>query len=386
MSSGPPTRRAFAALLAATVALAGCAGATPERLVDTAAIAAPAEAIAGSHGIFIATTRAKADDPAYGFTGKRSDTVSFARVDVTVPKAHRPGVLERAKGQNRDPSRVFAATSLTGFGTHDAFRAALKADIDRHGGRALVFVHGYNTGFDAAVYRATQIVHDSGYSGTPILFTWASAGRAVDYVYDNNSASAARDALEGTLRLAVAAGAKRIDIVAHSMGNWVAVEALRQMAIAGDRDLNGRLGDVVLASPDIDVDVFKSQMRRYGKPNRSFFVLLSDNDRALGFSRLIAGDRPRLGDADDVASIAELGVIVVDVTKVEAGDDLNHAKFADNPLLVKLLGDRLREGDSLGTTERQLTDHVGSLARTLGETAAIVITTPLTVINVAVGG
>ena len=46
------------------------------------------------------------------------------------------------------------------------------------------------------------------------------------------------------------------------------VEALRQLAINGDRDLGGKLGDVVLASPDIDVDVFKSQMRRYGRAAR----------------------------------------------------------------------------------------------------------------------
>ena len=55
-------------------------------------------------------------------------------------------------------------------------------------------------------------------------------------------------------------GVKSIDIIAHSMGNWLAMETLRQLAIAGNRDLNGKLGYVVLASPDIDVDIFKKQM------------------------------------------------------------------------------------------------------------------------------
>ena len=132
----------------------------------------------------------------------------------------------------------------------------------------MVFVHGYNTGFDNAVYRVTQIAHDSGYSGTPVLFSWASGGKTTDYVYDKESASVARDQLEATLRLLAQSGARRIDIVAHSMGTWVTMEALRQLAITGDRDLGGKLGDVVLASPDIDVDVFKSQMRRYGKPTK----------------------------------------------------------------------------------------------------------------------
>ena len=127
----------------------------------------------------------------------------------------------------------------------------------------------------------TQIVHDSGYPGTPVLFSWASGAKTTDYVYDKESASAARDQLEVTLRMLAQSGARRIDIVAHSMGTWVTMETLRQLAITGDRDLGGKLGDVVLASPDIDVDVFKSQMRRYGKPDKPFILLLSDDDRAL---------------------------------------------------------------------------------------------------------
>src|SRR5690606_37574274 len=148
------------------------------------------------------------------------------------------------------------------------FATTLRERITRTGGRALVFVHGYRTPFDSSVYRAAQIVHDSGYKGTAVLFSWASTGRTVDYIYDNNSATVARDGLERTLRLLHAAGATRIDIVAHSMGNWLTMEALRQLAISEDHKLARSLGDVVLASPDIDVDVFKSQLRRIGRPER----------------------------------------------------------------------------------------------------------------------
>jgi len=223
-----------------------------------------------------------------------------------------------------------------------AFAQSVDAAARADSGRALVFVHGYNTDFDDAVYRTTQIVHDSGYSGAPILFSWASGGRTVDYVYDRDSANAARDGLENLLRSLARSGVKRIDIVAHSMGTWLTMEALRGLAIAGDRDVGGRLGDVVLASPDIDVDVFKSQMRRYGVPDRPFIVLLSDDDRALRFSSLISGQQPRLGDYRDASDIASLGLIVVDLTQVKAGDSFNHTKFADNPALISLLGEKLR--------------------------------------------
>ena len=52
-----------------------------------------------------------------------------------------------------------------------------------------------------------------------------------------------------------------------------------------------------LAAPDIDIDVFKSQMRRFGKPRKPFYVVLSQDDRALFLSRTIAGGVTRVGDS-----------------------------------------------------------------------------------------
>jgi esterase/lipase superfamily enzyme len=373
--------------------LTGCAQQNMRELVGSHLVDAPENAISARHEIFVATTRARAADPKEVYAGERSPTVGFARVDMTVPAIHEPGKIERrsTRGQSADPAKYFVADKVVAFGSADKFSKSLRADIASRGGRALVFVHGYNTAFDSAVYRLTQIAHDSGYSGTPVLFSWASSGNVVDYVYDNNSATAARDALEETLRLVAKSGAKRIDIIAHSMGNWVTMEALRQLAAAGDPDLGNRLGDVVLASPDIDVDVFKSQMRRYGKPRKPFFLLLSGDDRALELSRIIAGNKPRLGGYKDAADIASLGVTVIDLSNVSAGGDpLNHTKFADNPVLVKLLGDKLHEDGAFGTNERDVGNRLGSLAggitQTITSAAEIVITTPFEVMNVVVGG
>lgn len=370
--------------------LAGCGGgASSHALLYPASASAAPDAIAGSHSIFVATTREPAADAAEVYGGGRAEATSFARVDISVPSAHRIGEIERPKGKVSDPGKFFTATGVTGYRDAAAFERTLRADIAARGGRALVMIHGYRNHFDDAIYRITQVVHDSGYTGTPVLFSWASSGKTLDYVYDNNSATAARDSLEGTLRLLARAGARRIDVVAHSMGNWVTMEALRQLAITGDRDLGGRLGDVVLASPDIDVDVFKAQMRRYGQPDKPFFVMVSRDDRALDFSRLIAGNRPRLGGYADDKDIAKLGVVVVDLTGVSSNDSLNHAKFADNPLLVKMLGERLNEVDGLGDSETAVTDHINALARGLGQSvvsaAQIVITTPVSVLSVAVG-
>jgi esterase/lipase superfamily enzyme len=348
-------------ILALALLGAGCMtddGATD--LIGTAAIQVPVTEIAGNHSIFVATTRQASSD-AKVFGNSRSRRLNFARVNVTVPKSHETGQIERKKpGKDDDPLKFFTATEVVAYDAQPQFSSALSADIAARGGRVMVFIHGYNTSFDSAVYRATQIAHDSGYPGTPVLFSWASGGKTKDYVYDRESASVARDQLEVTLRLLAQSGARRVDIVAHSMGTWVTMEALRQLALAGDRDLGGKLGDVVLASPDIDVDVFRSQMRRYGKPTRPFFLMLSADDRALKLSGILAGNKPRVGDYANAADLAELGVMVVDVSHEKGGDSLNHTKFADNPALVKLLGQRLREDDGYAS-DRDVTDRINLL-------------------------
>lgn len=383
MRIGSPLRLAMPLCLAAAVVASGC-GSAPERPLFAAEAAASQAGIAETHGIFVATTRRKAEDPRAVFDGRRSPDRAFARIAVSVPRAHAVGAVERPKGRIADPSRYFTAQSLAVYDGLETFTGEVRADSRRDGGRALVFVHGYNTGFDEAVYRATQIVHDAGYDGAPILFTWASGGRTIDYVYDRDSANAARDALEDLLRSLSRSGVERVDIVAHSMGTWLTMEALRSLAIAGDRELGGKLGDVVLASPDIDVDVFKSQMRRYGVPKRPFFVLLSDDDRALRLSSLISGQQPRLGEYRDAPDIAGLGLVVVDLTRVKAGDSYNHTKFADNPALVALLGERLRLGDKF-TGGPDVTDAPELLAAGVGAAAEVIITTPFRVIRTVVG-
>jgi len=367
--------------------LAACAGRDAFPLVPVAE--AGDAAIAAKHQIFVATTRAPAEDPSFVFTGTRADHISFARIGMTVPATHELGSVERALGKKPDPSRYFTPTDVSLYKKENGFRNDLNADIRRNGGRALVFIHGYNTSFDEAVYRTTQIVHDSNYAGTPVLFTWASAGRTLDYVYDSNSATVARDALEQTLRLLQKSGASRIDIIAHSMGTWLAMEALRQLAITDDGTLGNKLSDVILASPDIDIDVFRSQMRRYGQPQKPFLVLLSRDDRALQVSGLIAGNRPRVGGYTDEAALAELGVVVADLTEVQSADRLNHAKFADNPLLIQMLGEQLSQDRGLADDSDRAAGRVQTFGSALGQTVAsaaqIVVTTPGEVFNVVLG-
>ncbi|MCB1425632.1 MAG: alpha/beta hydrolase [Zhengella sp.] len=377
-------RMSLVAFMALLIPLGGCASdLAMRRITSPEAIAAGVPQGATQHRILVATTRAPDDNPEILFSGERGDGVSFAEITVSVPPDHETGETERVSRGLPDPSRHFVATDIRPVANSNAFTQTARAGSSQD---VLVFVHGYRNTFADALFRITQIVHDTGFQGTAILFSWASRGSTLDYIYDRDSATAARDALEYTLRNAARANPRRIDIMAHSMGTWVTMEALRQLKISGDPTLGGRLGDVILASPDISADVFKAQMQRYGKPRTPFFVLLSRDDRALQLSQVLAGNKPRLGAYTDDKEIAELGVVVVNLT--EAGSSgINHTKFAQNPQLVALLGERLRSGEKFNPERNKLGTSLATLGVGVGtvleSTARVIVTTPQAVFQTA---
>ncbi len=376
----------LAMLIALTALLAGCASDIALRIANPEIEAAVPQG-ATVHRILVATTRERDTDPSILFNGEREGELGFAAIDVSVPPIHKTGQTERPSQGKFDPKKHFVAQQVTMLPDMGEFMRRLPDGTgNRHD--VMVFVHGYRTNFADALFRITQIVHDTKFEGTAVLFTWASRGKTVDYIYDRDSATAARDALEATLLAIEASRPNRIDVIAHSMGSWVTMEALRQLKIAGKERLGGHLGDVILASPDIAADVFIAQMKRFGKPATPFFVMLSRDDRALRVSQLIAGNKPRLGDYTNNQELADLGVIVVDLTAVGDADSYNHAKFAQNPTLVTLLGERLRQGESFTPQ----TINAGAGLQTVGvgvttvleNTARIIITTPQRVFQTAI--
>ena len=140
-----------------------------------------------------------------------------------------------------------------------------------------------------------RIVHDSQSQVTPVLFTWPSRASVFGYNYDKESTNFSRDSLEQLMKaLSNDRYVGEITIMAHSMGTWLAVEALRQMAIRDGR-IAPKIKNVILASPDIDIDVFRKQWIQFGAYRPKFTVFVSTDDKALAVSRIISGNRGRLG-------------------------------------------------------------------------------------------
>jgi esterase/lipase superfamily enzyme len=321
---------------------------------------------ASNHRLLIATTRERDARPGTLFNGERAVSLHYATLTVSVPPTHVPGKIEWASTPPGNPATNFVVRDEAYLDDDKAFVQALNAQLatrPKGSRRVFVFIHGYNTLFAEGVYRFAQVVNDAKATAVPVLFTWASRGKLGDYLYDNNSATVARDDLEHTFRLLLASNADQVNILAHSMGNWVTVEALRQMKISGNVNPS-KIGDVFLAAPDIDVDVFKSQMRRFGKPRRPFYIVLSRDDKALGFSRFIAGGENRVGDDTNIAELSALGATVIDLSDVKGDDPANHDKFAQLATVAPELRAVLERGIS-ANDGAATTDEVVSLPSTL---------------------
>jgi esterase/lipase superfamily enzyme len=344
-------------------------------VADAVSPTAAVETGARPHTILVATTRARDDRPGTLFNGERATALDFASATISVPPSHVKGRIEWPRQERGDASTDFVAKSAGYLDGEAGFVAELDRElVKRPPGKrhVMIFVHGYNTMFAEGLYRLAQIVDDAGSTSVPVHFSWASRGQLAGYVYDNNSATMARDGLERTLRLIAASKAERIDILAHSMGNWVTVEAIRQIKISGAVPPASKVGFIVLASPDIDIDVFETQMRRLGKPKKPFFIVISKDDRALGLSRWIAGDKDRLGASQNEAELTRLGATVIDLTDVKSDDDLNHGKFAEIADIAPQLREVLEAG--VGSKKSEADGEPGS-------NAARIVTLPLQAIS-----
>jgi esterase/lipase superfamily enzyme len=337
--------------------------------------------------IMIVTTRERDDSPDTYFNGERSPTVNYAQASISVPPTHVSGAIEWPRSAPGNPATDFVTRSAGYIPNENAFKNEINrrlAKLPKGKREIFLFIHGYNTRFPEALYRFAQMAHDGQMEAVPVLFTWASRGKVQDYVYDLNSAAVARDTLEKTLIGLSNTNAEKITILAHSMGNWLLMETGRQVPASKRYAMGRKIDTVVLAAPDIDIDVFKAQLKRMGKPPVPYFVLVSRDDRALRLSRAIAGGKERVGAYSNDQELAELGAIVVDLTELESLDGAHHSKFAQLAELSPELRASIGKSGLASVRGMEGSANVGGsdLGTLIGDT----VTLPIRIITAPLGG
>lgn len=335
--------------------------------------------------VIAATTRAPVDDPDILYGGDRGQSVSFHRIVVSIPRERSAGTLPLPRRLPGDPAKSFVATSISPIDRHE-IASAFRVEGPRKR-RAFVFVHGYSTTFDQAVFRFAQLVHDADSRAVPVLFSWPSRGQFLDYKRDFDNASYSRTDLANLLEAAIdSPSIDEVIVMAHSMGAWLAVEALRQVALKRG-GIPTKITSLILASPDLDVGVFRRQIEDIGSKRPSITIFVAPNDRALQLSRFISRGGTRLGGIDPTqqtyrSALSDLaGITILDLSALSSGDRINHALYATAPEAVRLIGDRLLQGQVITDTNSSRTTAVD----TLGSAATFLVAAPILILDRAAG-
>lgn len=339
--------------VAVSVLLLGCAG--PKNLVDVPTVV-PVESVPDlkRHRIFMATSRAPSDDPAEFFSGERGDGVNFASVEVTIPPNRATGSVQTPARPPSDPRKHFVIDEASVYDNRTDFQTDFSAYMRSLPGDkrdVLVYVHGYNTNVTSAILQLAQFVQDTGYDGVPLLFTWASSANTLKYVYDINSALVARDDLVSMLETLELPAVEGYSVVAHSMGTFLVMEASRQIVMTTGINATGKVRNVVLAAPDIDIDLFKEQIKLIPEDQRNIVVLVSSDDKALRASQRVAGGVSRVGQSK-VEQLSELGVIAIDLSEADEPGTLSHSKFKSSPEVVQIIGNSINSSETFNAGPR----------------------------------
>jgi len=306
---------------ASVLALGGCAG------LGATGAAYDASSLSADPTLLIATTRKRVNGgrakPWFGT--ERASAMTVARAKLAPPDDSR---LSLASVGLAD-WRLDDVEPMSSGEIGDLLAQAGGLDV-------LIYVHGFKQTFETAALDAAHLSDGIRFRGRTMVFSWPSKAGLFDYAYDRDSAMWSRDDFERVLHSIVGVpGASRIHIVAHSMGTMLALESLRQLYAQYGDGVANRIGAVVFAAPDIDMDIFSSAINHIGPLARKITVITATNDRALALSGRLAGGMTRVGAAEK-AAIERLGVRVIDASESGWGI-INHDLFLSNAEVQKVI-------------------------------------------------
>lgn len=256
-------------------------------------------------------------DKAIGYGVERDRETYLGRCGVIIPQAHEIGSTGsrwwRRLSRGDDRLRIDNIEQMD----RDAYWTSLAERIRQEAAPddAVVFLHGYNVSFGGAAIRAAQIGADLGLSGPMAFFSWPSRGRILSYSVDEAAIAASEGAITQFLvDVATCSTAARVHLVAHSMGNRGLLRAVNRIANTAAERAAKPFGQIVLAAPDVDTDLFRDLAGAYSVVGARTTLYVSDADLAIRCSRRFHG-ASRIGFTPPVVVLD--GIDTVNVANVD---------------------------------------------------------------------
>lgn len=302
-------------------------------------LSAPASPATGATvRVWYATNRVRLLGTMPAFGTDPAAATSYGYADVGIPRDHRMGEIEAPSiwrlEFSEDPVKHVTVLSLEDEREADFLAQVGKRSSQSAARQMLVFVHGFNESFDAAIKRTAQIAYDLAFDGPAITFSWPSQGRLtpLDYTKDERNADVSAAVLAAFLsRLRAGSDRVTIHVIAHSMGNRVLTRALE--GASGAFENGERLKDLVLMAPDVDAALFRQAAGTIAATAEHVTLYTSSQDLALKAAHRVSG-YTRAGEGGrDVLVVP--GIDTVDASSVETSAfGLGHSYYADNSTIL----------------------------------------------------
>ncbi len=270
-------------------------------------------------------------DPMLRFTNERAPggTLTMGTCDVSIPRVHQAGSLESPSWirleYRPDPSKHVMLRNINALAP-DPFYRQLSARVGKSKEKEIVgFIHGFNNSFEEAARKMAQLTWDLQFDGAPILYSWPSRNRLLAYTQDEDTIQWTAFHLRAFLEeLAARSDARKIHLIAHSMGNRALTSALQIIAARRQASARPLFDQVVLAAPDIGADTMDLLAREVRPVVNRMTLYASENDDALILSKYLHGGL-RAGGKDTFLLIAP-GIDTIDATAAHT-DFMGHAYF-----------------------------------------------------------
>ena len=246
----------------ASNAMASRAGSTQMEIAQQAAVKAEEAAqglLATNVKVYFATERQMIPGGTLAFANWRdpSHQILFGVASVTVPADARPllfpgsGLYRFFASQAAPPRTLNIGVNVVGDGEfYQQIRNQLAATA--HPAEVLVYIHGFNNGFQEEIWRAAKLSRDIGLVGAPVVYDWPSWDGGLTYIADLRAMEASVESLADFLtQIQARTGASQIDIIAHSMGNYGLLNALERLRLQG---LLPQINNIIMAAPDVTPD------------------------------------------------------------------------------------------------------------------------------------
>ena len=287
---------------------------------------------------FYATNREWTGKEGYG--SNRTQRLEYGRTEVSIPTSRRPGELPLPTlwklELKPDPSKHFILRKIEPL-KGDAARAQLSSALASTETRSvLLFVHGFNTTFTDVALRTAQLAHDLSFRGLPLFFSWPSAGSARSYFRDEEMAQLSQPAFNQMLDDIAELGATDVYVIAHSLGNRLVMNVLKERA----KRALPKISELLLAAPDINEQIFREQIVPALATMRSTHrtIYASSNDVALKAAK-IAHEFRRVGDASG-GVLTFAGYDTVDMTQAAPiVRSFGHSYVMDSPRVLNDIAD-----------------------------------------------